>query len=90
MDRQKKEQFKWKFYKLAIMLNAIILLLALAVIGFFIAPGPIKVPLILVLLLIAGFLSYSFRTAYGRTKRWLDEDISDNDPGTNTVKESTG
>lgn len=40
MDEKTKERFKWKFYSLAIHLNLVILLAAVAVIGFFLAPKP--------------------------------------------------
>ena len=38
MDETAKEQFKWKFYRLAVELNAIILLVALAVVSSFLVP----------------------------------------------------
>jgi len=42
MDETAKEQFKWKFYRLAIQLNAIILLVALAILSFFLTPEPYR------------------------------------------------
>jgi len=73
MDETTKEQFKWKFYRLAVQLNAIILLVALAVLFFFLAPAPYRIPLFVILLVIALVLSWNFVKSYRETKAWLDE-----------------
>ena len=73
MDETAKEQFKWKFYRLAVQLNAIILLVALAVLFFFLAPVPYRLPALIVMLAIALVLSWNFVKSYRATKAWLDE-----------------
>lgn len=73
MDESAKEQFKWKFYRLAVQLNAIILLVALAVLFFFLAPEPYRLPALIVLLVIAVVLAWNFVKSYRTTKAWLDE-----------------
>ena len=73
MDETAKEQFKWKFYRLAIQLNAIILLVALAILSFFLTPEPYRLPALIVLLAIALVLSWNFVKSYRTTKAWLDE-----------------
>jgi chromate transport protein ChrA len=73
MDAQAKEQFRWKFYSLALQLNAIILLVALAVIALFLAPVQFRYPAVAVLLASACVLGFFFRKKYFQTKAWLDE-----------------
>ena len=73
MDESAKEQFKWKFYRLAVQLNAIILLVALAVLFFFLAPEPYRLPALIILLVIAFVLAWNFVKSYRTTKAWLDE-----------------
>jgi uncharacterized membrane protein len=73
MDEKTKERFKWKFYSLAIHLNLIILLAAIAVIGFFLAPKPYNTVTAVVLVIIVIGLSLYFRQRYYATKKWLDE-----------------
>jgi len=73
MDETTKEQFKWKFYRLAVQLNAIILLVALAVIFFFLIPDPYRLPAVIVTLAIARVLSWNFILKYRATRAWLDE-----------------
>ena len=73
MDETAKEQFKWKFYRLAIQLNAIILLVALAVLFFFLAPEQYRLPALIAPLAIALVLSWNFVKSYRLTKAWLDE-----------------
>lgn len=73
MDAQAKEQFRWKFYSLALQLNAIILLVALAVIALFLAPVQFRYPAVAVLLASAFVLGFFFRKKYLQTKAWLDE-----------------
>lgn len=76
MDAKAKEQFRWKFYRLAVELNIIILLVAVSILIFLILPAQLKsiqLPLIVVLLVIAALLIVDFRKRYFETKAWLDE-----------------
>jgi hypothetical protein len=73
MEEKAKEQFKWKFYRLAIQLNAIILLFALALLFAFLMPDPYKLPVVLVMLSVAAVLAWNFVGKYRATKVWLDE-----------------
>ena len=73
MDAKAKEQFRWKFYSLALQLNAIILLTALAVLAFFLVSLPFRYPAVAIMLLAAAILTYLFRKKYTETKTWLDE-----------------
>jgi uncharacterized membrane protein YhhN len=76
MDVKAKDQFRWKFYRLAVELNVIILLVAVSFLIFFILPARLesyRIPLIVVMLLAAGLLALDFRKRYTETKAWLDE-----------------
>lgn len=76
MDANAKEQFRWKFYFLAVKLNIIILLVAVSVLIFFILPERLesyRLPLIAVMLIAAVILSLDFRKRYHETKAWLQE-----------------
>jgi hypothetical protein len=73
MDAKAKEQFRWKFYSLALQLNAIVLLVALAVLSFFLVPVQFRYPAVAIMLAAAVILSYSFWKKYTGTKAWLDE-----------------
>ncbi|MDD4483708.1 MAG: hypothetical protein PHD55_04995 [Methanoregula sp.] len=73
MDETSKEQFKWKFYRLAVQLNAIILLVALAILFLFLAPEPYRLPAVVVMLVVAAVLSWNFIGKYRATKAWLHE-----------------
>ena len=72
MDEAAKGRFKWKFYRLTIVLNVIVLLIALAVIAYFRAPPAWNLPLVAALLVPAVLLAWYFRKEYRRTKAWLD------------------
>ncbi|HOT03004.1 MAG TPA: hypothetical protein PK069_02360 [Methanolinea sp.] len=76
MDEATKEQLKWKFYRLAILLNGIILLVALGVIALLKLKEPLAVPVGAALLLMALGLAVYFRRQYVTTKRWLDAQAS--------------
>lgn len=72
MDLATKEKLKWKFYRLTVMLNLIILLVAIAIIVFFKAPEGYRIPAALVLILsTAGFMIY-FWGQYRSTREWLN------------------
>lgn len=73
MDPATKERFKWKFYRLAVLLNIIILLVAIGVIAFFRAPPDYRVPLSIILVLAAATLGIYFWRKYQETKTWLRE-----------------
>lgn len=73
MDPVTKERFKWKFYRLAVLLNIIILLVAIGVIAFFRAPQDYRVPLSAILILAAATLGIYFWRKYQETKTWLKE-----------------
>jgi uncharacterized membrane protein YqjE len=73
MDETTKEQFKWKFYRLAVQLNAIILLVALSVLAIFLVPVPYRLPAVAIMLVFALVLSWNFVLKYRSTKAWLDE-----------------
>ena len=62
-----------KFYYLAVELNAIILFIALSFMVFFIGPVEYRVPIIVILILIALVLSLNFKKRYMETKVWLEE-----------------
>ena len=73
MDLATKEQFKWKFYRLVLMLNVIILLIAMGIIALFKAPGAYRIPVFLLLVLSAiGFTIY-FWAQYRSTQAWLQK-----------------
>jgi len=73
MDEDAKNRFKWKFYRLTIQLNIIILLIALSVIVFFIIHSPYSVLVIICMLFLALFLALDFFKKYKETKKWLGE-----------------
>jgi uncharacterized membrane protein len=73
MDAKAKEQFRWKFYSLAIQLNAIVLLVAVSVLSFFLLPIEFRYTVVVILLIAAGVLAFFFRKKYYETKAWLDE-----------------
>jgi uncharacterized membrane protein YqjE len=73
MDAENKEQFRLKFYKLALHLNAVILLAAMALIVLLIAPGPYRLPVGLAMVLLAIYLAVTFRRNYYETRVWLFE-----------------
>jgi hypothetical protein len=71
MDQATKEQFKWKFYRLVVMLNVIILLVAIGIIALFKAPGAYRIPVFLLLVLSASGFTIYFWTQYRSTHEWL-------------------
>lgn len=72
MDEDSKKQFKWKFYRLTVQLNVIVLLVALAVICFFLVQIPYRFYLMIGMLVLACVLSINFAKRYRETKAWLD------------------
>ena len=73
MDEEVKTQFKWKFYRLTVELNIIILLVALCILAFFIIHSPFTIPVILGMLALALIVSWDFLKKYKETKAWLDD-----------------
>ncbi len=75
MDTAAKEQFKWKFYRLAMLLNIVVLLIAVGVIAFFIAPDDYRIPSLFILLIAAIMAGIYFRGKYLETRKWLEEQL---------------
>jgi len=73
MDTETREHWRWKFYRLALHLNAVVLCVALTVIALLKAPDPFRIPAIIILAILVIFLSYTFHRNYHITKAWLDE-----------------
>ena len=76
MDEKTKNTFRWKFYRLAVELNAIILLVAVSILVFFLVPqrlDGIRYPAIVIMLVVAGIVLLDFRKRYTQTKAWLHE-----------------
>ncbi|MGD0081060.1 MAG: hypothetical protein ABSB80_10520 [Methanoregula sp.] len=73
MDAKAKDQFRWKFYRLAVQLNIIVLLVAVSVLALFLIPARFRLPLVAVLLAGALVLSVNFRKKYRETRAWLHE-----------------
>ena len=74
MDAEARDRFRWKFYRLAVELNIIILLVAVSVLFLFILPARLesyRFPLIAVMLLAAALISIDFRKRYLETRAWL-------------------
>jgi hypothetical protein len=73
MDPATKERFRWKFYRLQIMINLIILLSAVGVIVLFLAPVAVRIPAFIILILAALILALYTLARYRETKVWLEE-----------------
>lgn len=74
MDADAREQWKWKFYRLVLHLNAVILGIALTVLAvFWKAPDSVRIPAMAVLIVLDVLLLITFRRKYAATKAWLDE-----------------
>jgi hypothetical protein len=88
MDEQTKTLFKWKFYRLTVELNVIVLLVAASILIFFIVHSSYAVPLIGGMLVLALLIGVDFFRKYHETKAWLDvnavkENESDKSPHNN-------
>ena len=70
MDDATRERFKWKFYKLTLLLNVVILFYALAVIALFMGRG-YALPLFGLFLVAASVLAFVFMKLYRKDKAWL-------------------
>jgi hypothetical protein len=73
MNDSAKEQFKWKFWHIAVILNGIIFFFAVGIIALFLFPEVWRLPGSVVCLLIALVLTVIFRRQYLQTKAWLDK-----------------
>jgi len=73
MDNLTKQRFKWKFYKLTVLLNVIVLLAALALILAFLAPPAFRLALSAAFIVLALVTGLYFRKKYLETKEWLDK-----------------
>ena len=73
MDENAKAQFKWKFYRLTIELNIIVLLVAMSIPVFLIIHTPYTIPIIIGMLALALLLFMDFFKKYQETKAWLDD-----------------
>jgi Ca2+/Na+ antiporter len=73
MDEKAKAQFRWKFYRLTVELNIIILLIAMSIPVFIIIQSPITIPVIIIMLAVALVLLLDFMKKYRETKTWLDD-----------------
>jgi hypothetical protein len=72
MDENAKARFKWKFYRLTVELNIIVLLFAVSILVFLIIHSPYTTPVIIGMLALALILSWDFIKKYQETKAWLD------------------
>jgi Ca2+/Na+ antiporter len=73
MDENAKTQFKWKFYRLTVELNIIVLLVAMSIPVFVIFHTPYTLLVILGMLALALLLVMDFFKNYRETKAWLDD-----------------
>ena len=79
MDEKSKAQFRWKFYRLTVELNIIVLLVAMSIPVFFIIHSPYTVPFVLGMLALALVLFIDFYKKYQETKAWLDDNAEKED-----------
>lgn len=86
MEVDAKTQFRWKFYRLTIELNVIVMLVALSIIAFFIVHSPYTPPAILVMLILALVLCLDFTKKYKETKAWLYAQPEKSKEGEDTKK----
>jgi len=73
MNESAKEQFKWKFWYNAVILNGVILFFAVGVLALFLFPQAWRIPGSVVSIIIALILMIIFRRQYLKTKEWLDK-----------------
>lgn len=90
MDENAKTQFRWKFYRLTVQLNIIVMLVALSIIIFFIVHSPYTPPAILGMLILALILSLDFSKRYKETKAWLYAQPDKSKEGEDINQNSTG
>jgi hypothetical protein len=90
MDESLKARFKWKFYRLTVELNIIVLLVAMSVPVFLIIQSPLTVPVVVVMLGFALVLSIDFVKKYRETKAWLDDNTEKENVRKDDNKSSSG
>jgi glucose uptake protein GlcU len=73
MDENAKAQFKWKFYRLTVELNIIVLLIAMSIPVFLIIRFPYTIQIVIGMLALALILLWDFMKKYRETKAWLDD-----------------
>lgn len=73
MDENAKAQFKWKFYRLTVELNIIVLLIAMSIPVFIIIQSPYTILISIGMLALALILLWDFMKKYRETKAWLDD-----------------
>jgi hypothetical protein len=74
MDDAARGDLRIRFIKLIVLLNAILILIAVAVLLFFWMPTPAGRVVMAVSLAAAAGLFLYFLRLYRRTKQWLDEE----------------
>lgn len=72
MDTETMAQWRWKFYRLALHLNVVVLCIALTVLAGIVAPDPYRIPAVVILIALSIYLGYTFFRNYHATKAWLD------------------
>jgi len=60
MDEAAKNRFKWKFYRLAVQLNAIVLLFALSIVVYLLVRIPYRIPAVISMLILGFFAEIPF------------------------------
>lgn len=73
MDDAQRQAFKWKFARLTLLLNIIVLLVAGAVIALFMLPPGTNVPVAAILAVAAAGMAVYFLRIYHATKGWLEK-----------------
>ncbi len=73
MDDASKEQFKWKFWHLTVILNGVILFFALVPIALFLFPTPYRIAGAIMSLILACLFTVLFIRYYRTTKAWLQD-----------------
>ena len=73
MDDASKEQFRWRFWHLTVILNGVILFFALVPIAYYLFPVAYRVPGAVISLFLAVMLTVVFRRNYYKTKAWLSD-----------------
>jgi Ca2+/Na+ antiporter len=73
MDENATAQFKWKFYRLTVELNIIVLLIAMSIPVFLIIRSPYTIQIVIGMLALALILLWDFMKKYRETKAWLDD-----------------
>lgn len=73
MDDASKEQFRWRFWHLTVLLNGVILFFALIPIALFLFPEAYRIPGAGISCILAVILTVIFTRNYHKTKAWLNE-----------------